>query len=230
MDEEQSKAFVFEVNATRNLLAYGLLVITSDALTENTRDPIMTMLSSGLEKLYKLTLGIVALDRDGKWAKKAEMQGIGHKVGKMHPTVLDELDRRTSGGPRYIRELLDTVRGDPIIPVVIDCVDAYGREGRYFYLDALAGKTHSRSSPHESWRAIEAKVFDDVSAATQRLQAARARTDNEQSRDQNAVGDRIAQSVTDVWTLIAMCGIQHFLGETGAVFGREIHPRAVGRQ
>lgn len=41
---------------------------------------------------------------------------------------------------------------------------------------------------------------------------------------------RIADSVEGLWETIAVCGRNHALGEVGAQFGFEVHPRAVGRQ
>lgn len=65
------------MTSTRNLLAYGIRVIRTGAFIDTTRDPILTMLSIGVEKLYKLTLGLIALDCDHKWPTKTEMQKQG---------------------------------------------------------------------------------------------------------------------------------------------------------
>lgn len=230
LDQDASSAFFHEVNASRQLLAFGLKAVRSDALTANTRDPIMTMLSSGLEKLYKLTLGLAALDRDGRWASKGEMKTIGHKIGEMHPVVIDALTERTKGKSPYARQLLDAVAGDSVMPVIIECLDSYGREGRYFYLDLLAGKRQRRTSPHETWRAIETEVLADPEVKRVGAQAGQDYADNGHWRTlHDAVGERIATSVTDVWTVIAVCGRHRALGDAGVVFGLEVHPDAVGR-
>lgn len=64
LDRQQGFALISEMTSTRNLLAYGIRVIRTGAFIETTRDPILTMLSIGVEKLYKLTLGLIALERE----------------------------------------------------------------------------------------------------------------------------------------------------------------------
>ena len=229
LDKEASPAFIYEIDAARHLLAYGLKVVRSDALTANTRDPIMTMLSSGLEKLYKLTLGLIALDRDNRWASKAEMKQIGHKIGEMHPVVLAELVQRVKDKPPYVQQSIETVSTDPVLPTIMNCLDSYGREGRFFYLDLLAGEPQQRSSPHESWRAIETEVLADPDVRLS-VKANRSVGDSEQWRTLRlAVGERIDASLTSVWTSIALCARHGALGEAGRVFGLEVHPDSVGR-
>lgn len=77
LDRERGLALIAEMTSARNLLAYGLRVIRADTLTENDRDPILTMLAIGVEKLYKLTLGLAALDREGSWPDAAKAKAWG---------------------------------------------------------------------------------------------------------------------------------------------------------
>ena len=91
LDRQQGFALIAEMTSTRNLLAYGIRVIRTGAFIETTRDPILTMLSIGVEKLYKLTLGLIALDCDHKWPNAAAMKAWGHKLVSMHQAIMDEL-------------------------------------------------------------------------------------------------------------------------------------------
>jgi hypothetical protein len=95
LDRQQGFALIAEMTSTRNLLAYGIRVLRAGAFIETTRDPIMTMLSIGVEKLYKLTLGLASLDHDHKWPSAAEMKAWGHRLVAMHEAVLTELRSRT---------------------------------------------------------------------------------------------------------------------------------------
>lgn len=87
LDRQQAFALLAEMTSTRNLLAYGIRVIRTGAFIDTTRDPIQTMLSIGVEKLYTLTLGLIALARDQRWPTKSEMQKQGHKLVPMHAVV-----------------------------------------------------------------------------------------------------------------------------------------------
>src|SRR4051794_16053380 len=111
-DSEQAMAFVYEVNATRNILSYATRIVATDALTENTRDPIMSLMAAGLERLYKLTLGVIAVDRDGSWN---DGKIFGHQISKMHPEVLSQIEQRSHAKP-YLQELLCEVHDDLVLP------------------------------------------------------------------------------------------------------------------
>lgn len=91
LDRQQELALLAEMTLTRNLLAYGMQVIHAGTFIDTTLAPILTMLSIGVEKLYKLTFGLIALDRNNRWPTKTEMQKQGHKLVPLHATVMNEL-------------------------------------------------------------------------------------------------------------------------------------------
>ena len=95
LNQKQTLALIEEMTSTRNLLAYGVRVVRTGAFVSTTRDPILTMLSIGVEKLYKLTLGLIALDVDKQWPSAKVMRANGHKLGDMHQKVIAELRKRT---------------------------------------------------------------------------------------------------------------------------------------
>lgn len=227
LNRDQSVAFVYEVNATRNTLAFATRFVSTDALTDNTRDPIMSLIAPGLERLYKLTLGVIAVDRGEPWG---DGKSYGHQIGKMHPKIVVEIEQRSSARP-YLQDLLGAVRADPVLPAVIGCADAYGREGRYFYLDTLAGNSTRVASPHKAWRTVE-----DVVTKHHQLSGPVAPVasgpDNAENRlaFTTARGAVISRSITDLWQLIADCGVQGVFGKLGRIYGRDVRPAAVGRQ
>lgn len=97
------------MTSTRDQLAYGIRVIRTGAFIETTRDPILTMLSIGVEKLYKLAPGLVALDCDGSWPSAAGMKAWGHKLVPTHQAVMQELRTRTVGTSQHVQELVANV-------------------------------------------------------------------------------------------------------------------------
>lgn len=218
------------MTSTRNLLAYGIRVIRTGAFIDTTRDPILTMLSIGVEKLYKLTLGLIALDCDHKWPTKTEMQKQGYKLVAMHATVMNELRARTADKSEYVRGLLAGVDNDTVVVPIIEALDMYGRMGWFYYLDEL-GDAQQPVSPDEAWQNIEQAALADPAVATLYQQAARAVGGND-ARDEftRTLHERIAVAVESLWIAVAVCGRNHALGETGGTFGFEMHPDAVGRQ
>lgn len=230
LDRQQGFALLAEMTSTRNLLAYGIRVIRTGVFIDTTRDPILTMLSIGVEKLYKLTLGLIALDRDHRWPTKTEMQKQGHKLVPMHATVMNELRARTANKSEYVRGLLAEVDNDPVVVPIIEALDMYGRMGRFYYLDEL-GDAPQPVSPDDAWQNIEQAALADPAVTTLYQQATRDVGDND-AWDEfiRALHERIAVTVECLWIAVAVCGRNRALGETGGTFGFEVHPDAVGRQ
>ncbi|SDU62839.1 hypothetical protein [Jiangella alkaliphila] len=231
LDRERGFALIAEMNSTRNLLAYGLRVLRTAAFVETTRDPILTMLSIGVEKLYKLTLGIVALDRDQAWPSAQETMAWGHKLDEMHEAVMAELRVRTADTSEHVRARFAGVEADPVVEPVIEALDMYGRRGRFFFLDLLGEKPQSWVGPDAAWQKIESAALADPAVATLYSATTTNVGDNDIWADFVAgLNERIALAVEQLWTMVAVCGRNHALGETGVVFGFEVHPGAVGRQ
>lgn len=230
LSQQQVVALLDEMTSTRNLLAYGLRVIRSAAFIDTTRDPILTMLSIGLEKLYKLTLGLISLDHDRAWPSKAEMKARGHNLLEMHEAVLRELRTRTASSAPYVRGLVVEVERDQVVAPIVAALDLYGSRGRFYNLDELGG--HSQPiSPGAAWQEIEDAVLLDPAVQTLFQRAMTDPSDGASWGEMTeALHERIAVSVERLWTAIAVCGRNHVLGETGRAFGVEVHPDAVGRQ
>lgn len=230
LDRQQGFAFIAEMNSTRNLLAYGIRVVRTGAFIDTTRDPILTMLSIGVEKLYKLTLGLMALERDRKWPDAGAMQERGHKLVPMHEEVMEALRTRTADKSDYVRGLVAGVDADPVVLPVIEALDLYGRMGRFYYLDLLGDRPQS-VNPQDTWQEIESAVLTDPEVAGLYQRASKDIGDTEAwDAFTRALHGRIASAVEGIWIMIAAAGRNHALGPTGDSFGFEVHPDAVGRQ
>lgn len=228
LDRQQGFALIAEMTSTRNLLAYGIRAVRTGVFIDTTRDPILTMLSIGTEKLYKLTLGLIALDREHKWPAKADMKAWGHKLVPMHEAVIDELRTRTATKSQYVRDLLAEVDADPVVMPVIDALDMYGRMGRFYYLDQL-GDDPQPVSPVDAWQNIEQAALTDPTVASLYQRATENVGDNEAwERFIRVLHDRIALAMERIWITIAVCGRNHPLEEARGAFGFEVHPDAVG--
>lgn len=230
LDRQQGLALFAEMISTRNLLGYSLRIIRTASFIETTREPILTMLSIGMEKLYKLALGLIILERDHKWPSKSEMKKQGHNLVPMHAAVMNELQARIEGKSHYLRELVTRADNDPVVAPIIEALNLYGRMGRFYYLDQL-GDAPQAISPETAWQKIEQCALADPKVAVLHRQATQNVGDS-QAWDELACAlrQRIATAVECIWVSIAVCGQNHVLGETGVVFGFEIHPDAVGRQ
>ncbi|WP_139187394.1 hypothetical protein [Pseudarthrobacter chlorophenolicus] len=121
----------------------------------------MTMLSIGVEKLYKLTLGLASLDTRQSWPTKAEMKGFGHNLADMHSSVMTELSRRTAVSTLYVRGLLAEVEADAVVIPLINTLGRYGQSGRFYHLDRLETHlSHGKvpASTGSEWRTLCSKI------------------------------------------------------------------------
>lgn len=230
LNPQQSDALIAEMTSTRNLLAYGIRVIRTGTFIDTTRDPILTMLSIGVEKLYKLTLGLVALDQNRAWPTKAEMKELGHGLIAMHQRVMAELRARAANNSLYVRELIAEVDNDQVVEPIIEALDHYGRMGRFFYLDQL-GDAPQSVSPTAAWHKVDQAALSDPNVDALFQRAMGNVNDNVVWAEfRSGLNERIATAVERVWVTVAVCGRNHALGETGSAFGFEVHPDMVGRQ
>lgn len=231
LNRDQGFALLSEMSSTRNLLAYGIRTVRTAAFVETTRDPIFTMLSIGVEKLYKLTLGLVDLDRDGRWPSKPQMKSRGHNLIEMHFAVFEELRARTAEKSEYVRDLLSAVEGDFVVKPLIAALGRYGQSGRFYYLDLLGDAPQDWESPEGHWQQIEDAVMLEPEIKALFNEAMKSAPNNELWDSlHRSINERIALAIERLWEMIAVSARNHALGEAGTQFGFEVHPNAVGRQ
>jgi hypothetical protein len=97
------------------------------------------MLSIGLEKLYKLTLGVAALDANQKWLTAKEMQDRKHYLFAMHEEVMVDLTARAAKSTPFVRELIQDVRTDPVVRPLVTVLQRYALSGRFYSLSVNLG-------------------------------------------------------------------------------------------
>lgn len=230
LDQPQSVALLEEIASTRNLLGYGVKVLRTGAFIETTKEPILTLLSIGLEKLYKLTIGLADLDLNHEWPTAATMRDFGHDITRLHERVMGELRARTAESTDFVRGLVADVDSDPMVPLLIHVLHNYGDRGRFYYLDRLGNRTQD-ANPSDAWDQFERAALDDPIIADLMNTAAREVGSREAwNRFERALHERLAGTVESVWIMVSMCGQNHALGKNGALFGVEVDPRNVGRQ
>lgn len=226
-------ALIQEIDSAKHLLAYGERAVRGAAFVDTMRDPIMTMLSIGVEKLLKVAVGLVALDEHGAWPTKTVMKReFGHGTANLDRMLRGKLQAGIVGKSYedYIQGLFNAVEADPVWPVLLDALDAYGRSGRFYNLDLLADEPQSWDSPSEKWTLVENCAID-ASPELQALRDAGFAGDNtafdQLTRD---INNAIADSLHRWWEAIAVLGRHGVLGDHNKAFGFEVHPDAVGRQ
>lgn len=231
LDQQKAFALIGEMTSTRNLLGYGLRVLRGARFLETTRDPIMTMLSIGVEKLLKLTIGVIALDEAHEWPSKTTMMSYGHGIVELFERVMTEIHVRTANSSDYVKGLVSGVDDDPALCSLLSALDRYGRSGRFYNLDMLADAPQLDADPARIWDVAEQAALGDPGITELQRVAMERASDNEAwDAFYSAVQGHMADSIERLWLMLSRVGINHALGTTGAVLGWEITPDAVGGQ
>lgn len=231
LDRDRGFALIGEMISTGNLLGYGTKVLREARFIETTRDPILTMLSIGVEKLLKLSLGVISLSDTGCWPTKHEMRSFGHGVVGLHDAVMRKLSARVPAGDEYVLGLIDGVESDQVLTPLLAVLDRYGRQGRFYNLDHLAEAKQVAPDPRVMWDAVE-KAAQEASDVKRLFAAATENINSNDAWDRFylATQGRIADSAFRLWDMLSRAGQKGVLGETGRTFGFQIAPAQVGRQ
>jgi len=206
-----------ESDAAKYLLTLGLRTARQAAYVDGTRDPILALLSSGVEKVLKICLGLIAVADRGNWTdSKTNKDVYRHQLVKMDNLLRTRLRARLHGG--YVSQKLAEVEGDALWPVVLEALDRYGREGRFYYLDALANAAQAGDGPDAYWEAVINAARDSDPAILNLFHAYAA---NQQGKEAffRRVHEAIASSVQRWWDLLALAGVQGVLGGRGVDWG-----------
>jgi hypothetical protein len=228
----QTFALIRETTASRNLLAYGLLALRRTRFIDTTRDPILTMLSIGAEKTMKMSLGLLNVAAEGRWLSRSVLKNTyRHDLVLMDSTLLTQLrgnlDRSTY--VEVLAPLLDAVEADPLWQPVVAMLDRYGREGRFYNLDALAEVTQPDDDPEEYWNRVD-QIAIDSDAEVKRAWDACIVDYSKIDEFNTVLNERIARSIEGWWRMICMAGVQGVLGDRGTGWGFDFDPSMVGRQ
>ncbi|MFB2598149.1 hypothetical protein ACEXQE_10185 [Herbiconiux sp. P17] len=219
------------MTSTRNLLGYGLRALRSARFIETTRDPVMTMLSIGVEKLLKLVVGVIALHETQSWPSKATMMSFGHGIVALSDHTLKQVRTRTNASSDYVKGLVDAVDADPVLQPLLAALDRYGKAGRFYNLDLLADSPQTGQDPAHLWNEAEQAALRDPIVDQLYQVAMKPGADNDAwDAFYSAVQGRLADSVEGFWWMLSRVGINHAFGITGETLGWEVAPNSVGRQ
>ena len=219
----QGFALLFEMNSARQLLAFGESTLRNTRLLDPSRDAILTTTSIGVEKLLKVALGLMQIAEGDGWPSKAKMRDeFGHGVTAMDARLREHLDAwlATREGPSFVHGLVEVVRADAVWPRLLDALDAYGRSGRFYYLNALAESTQPWESPTALWDATEQAAI----AQHAEIRALLGGPTEALNRLPVALHHAVADSLLQWWTMVAWSARHGALGDRGRQFGFEAHP------
>ena len=116
------------------------------------------LMASGFERLMKCYISLVYRGRSGSYPNAAFMKSLGHDL----ENLLDTICKHFYGGTRrhLIRQEYTFISTDPVLHECIRILSLFGKKGRYYNLDIVAGAAQTPIDPKCEWQALESTVED----------------------------------------------------------------------
>jgi hypothetical protein len=200
---------------------------------ETTLDPVMTMLSIGVEKLMKMGLGLVHLADEDAWPPQNQFKNHWrHNLELMNGELLAALRARLPLATHraVIEPMLEAVESDPGWGPIVTALTRYGIEGRFYYLDELAEHPQSGERPDSLWDHAENALLDQVPELKAQQVAALSGPQDEFDAFLHVLEGRMAESIEAFWRLLEDAGMHGMLGVRGHQWGADVGQSMVGRQ
>lgn len=115
-------------------------------------------LASGFERLMKCYLTAVHKGSNGKYLTQEKMKSIGHDLD----VLLDNLCSNYYRGmqrPRVKRDF-EFIRKDRVLKKCMSVLSQFGKKGRYYNLDVVAGIDCEPIAPENEWKNLVISVED----------------------------------------------------------------------
>ena len=116
------------------------------------------LIASGLERLMKCYISLVYQGQTGAFPDQTFMKSLGHDLVCLH----DKIRNKYYGGAtrQLIKKELTYLETDSTLRDCIKILSLFGKFGRYYNLDVVAGSTHSLTDPIDEWKKLECLIED----------------------------------------------------------------------
>lgn len=221
LTKDQQLALIFETSSVRALLRHGVDRLLEMRYINADIDPVLTTLSIGVEKLMKLTWGLLEVAAGRSWPSKTVMQNQGNGVKSLNELIDPHLGAAVDlPAQPWVQGLRDGVNNDPYWALILSALDSYGRSGRFHYLDQLAEQPQPWQSPRDDWDQLEQAISND----RPELLADLTGSNEDWRRARTEINAVIAASVTAWWEMIFRFWIQGAAGQFGKQHSTAINP------
>lgn len=116
------------------------------------------LIASGLERLMKCYIALVHQGRTGAFPDREFMKALGHDLVELHRAICGNYYGGTTRP--LVRLELEYLTTDPILQECIRILSLFGKFGRYYNLDVVAGSPHTLIDPKSEWETLERSVED----------------------------------------------------------------------
>ena len=157
-DAERFLCLLDELETSRELLKSGFGHLQEIDMASTFYYLPHQLLASGFERLMKCYIAVVRKGRDGTYPNKKAMKSLGHDL----ESLLETICAKHYGGIQrpLVQKDLAFIRTDPVLKKCVSILSLFGKMGRYYNLDVVAGASDSPMDPEGKWKALESRVED----------------------------------------------------------------------
>jgi hypothetical protein len=121
------------------------------------------VLATGVEKLLKLTYGLLAAHESGSWPTSTEFRTrFGHKVHNLDVTCRQQLRGREgqAAARGVVSQAREALEADPWLSDLLGLLQSYADRGRFYNIDVLGDDTKATVSTTTLWNLMEQRRWN----------------------------------------------------------------------
>ena len=116
------------------------------------------LMASGFERLMKCYISLVYEGQKGSYPDEKYMKRLGHDLKALLKKICTEF---YGGKTRpLVQQEFDFITTDSTLQECIRILSLFGKQGRYYNLDIVAGSSQNPINPREEWESLEASIED----------------------------------------------------------------------
>ncbi len=162
MTDEQTRFLhlIDELHNANQLIIDGFGALQEIDISNNFYHIPHQLMASGFERLLKCFISVVHHGRTGTFPDMNFMKRLGHDLVQLK----DEIWQNYYGGRNrpFIDGEFNALASDQHLIDAITVLSLFGRFGRYYNLDVVAGSPHQPVDPETEWKALEARIESPV--------------------------------------------------------------------
>ena len=147
-----------ELEVSHKLIRSGFGSLQEIDMSNDFYELPQMLMASGLERLMKCYISLAYEDRYGSFPDKKYMKKLGHDL----ECVLQEICDEFYGGKHrpMVASEFDFITSDSVLLESVQILSLFGKAGRYYNLDVVAGGGGSPIDPRDEWERLETQVVD----------------------------------------------------------------------
>lgn len=150
-----------ELNTSHKLIVAGFGALQEVDMGNTFYHQPHQLIASGLERLMKCYISLVIQGRTGAFPNVKAMKALGHDLQVLLDRVVNEYYGGTDTSS-LLKADHEFLRSDPTLNQCVKILSDFGKKGRYYNLDVVAGANAELLDPTEEWQQLERSIEDPI--------------------------------------------------------------------